>query len=329
MGLFLLLSFFFSATEMAFASVSRVRMRARADDGDGGAARVLAILENYDRAITTLLIGNNIVNIALATLATVFATRAFGLSAVPAAALITTVIVFIFGETLPKTLAKSHSEGFATKTAGVLSLLMKAFTPLTALFSAVTRFIGRPFRKDDPDPTVTGEELRDLIDGAVEDGGLDAETGALVQSAIRYTDASVRDIMTPWKKVHRLPLSAPPQEVLDAVRKSHNSRLPVIDANGDCVGLLRVRKYLKQTLRGSTPAWLEEVMDPVRSIPDTMEAGALLPLMSSRQTHFCLVRDQWDNILGVVTMEDLLERIVGDIWDEDDEAAFTLGGGAS
>lgn len=311
-------SFYFSGTETALASVSRVRMRALADEGDRRAARVLSILDNFDRALTTILIGNNIVNISMVTIATIVATDFFGPGAVALATVLVTVLVFLFAETLPKTFAKANSERFAMAVGGSLQALMRVLSPLAAVFSAITGFLARPFRRGEAGPTVTEEELRDIIEDAVEDGALNEETGALVRSAMVYTGTTVRDILTPWKDVSKLPLHTGHEQVLAILRDTRHSRLPIIDETGTPVGLLRVRRYLKATLGGHVPPSLAEVMEPIHSIPVTVPADDLLPMMSEHKTHFTLVRDEWDNVVGVVTMEDILEALVGDIWDEDD-----------
>lgn len=323
----LLGSFFFSATEMAFSSVSRVRMRAIADQGNARASRVLSILEDYDSALTALLIGNNIVNIGCATIATVFATRTWGLYAVTAATLITTVVLFIFGESLPKVLAKARCEQVSMLTAGIVSGMLKGLRPLIRVLNAISRALRRPFRSVDVQPTVTEEELRDIIDDAVEGGALNEETGVLVQSAIRYGDAAVRDILTPWKKVQKLPVNTPHEEIVKIMRQSRHSRLPVIDETGDVVGLIRIRRYLKAMLRGKGDVSLQALMEPIHTIPVSMPIDKLLPMMSTHKTHLAFVRDEWDNILGVVTIEDILESLVGDIWDEEDEVSMPAAGG--
>lgn len=314
----LVFSFFFSATETAFSTVNHVRLRAYAEKGNKRAARALAITSDYDRALTTIVIGNNIANISMATIATILATGWWGASAVTVATLAVTFIVFLFAETLPKTLAKARNESFAMSAAAPLSFLMKVLRPLAAVFSSISKLAKKPFRNKQALPTVTEEELRDLLEDAVKDGALNEETSTLVQSAIRYTDATVHDILTPWKQIRKLPLDTSHEEVLTIIRRTPHSRLPVINRAGDVAGLLRVRKYLKATLRKSAPPSIERLMDPVRSVPVSMPVDDLLPMMSLAKTHFMLVRDEWDNVLGAVTVEDIVERLVGDIWDEDD-----------
>lgn len=311
-------SFYFSGTETALSSVSRVRMRALADAGDVRAARVLSILDTFDSALTALLIGNNIVNISMATIATVLATRWFGAGSVAAATLIVTVLVFVLAETLPKTMAKATNERFAMAVSASVLILVKVLRPLVFLLTKITGFLGKPFVRPTREPTVTEEELRDLIEDAVEDGALNEETGALVRSAMAYTDITVHDILTPWKDVRRLPLRLSHAEILQVLRETGHSRLPVVDDDGTPIGLLRVRRYLKATLRGDIPASLADVIEPIHSIPVSTPADDLLPMMSENKTHFSLVRDEWDNVIGIVTMEDILESLVGDIWDEED-----------
>lgn len=318
-------SFLFSATETAFSTVNHVRLRAHAAKGDKRAARALAILSDYDRALTTILIGNNIANISMATIATILAMGWWGASAVTLVTLAVTLIVFLFAETLPKTLAKAGSESFSMKAAGSLSFLMKALRPLVAVFSSIATLSKKPFRGKQPLPTVTEEELRDLLEDAVEDGALNEETSMLVQSAIRYTDATARDILTPWQQIRKLPMDTPHEEVLTIIRRTPHSRMPVIDKSGEVAGLLLVRKYLKATLRGNAPQSVEMLMEPMHRIPQTMPVDDLLPMMSRDKTHFMLVMGDEGDVLGVVTVEDIIERLVGDIWDEDDMPAVEGG----
>lgn len=310
---------------MAFSSVSRIRMRVRADGGDRRAQRVLSILDNYDDSLTALLIGNNVMNIALATIATVVATNTWGVGAVTLATLVTTVLLFMLGETLPKTLAKGASESIALRTCGILSGLTLVLRPIIFVLGKITAALSRPFRKA-PQPTVTEEDLRDLIAGATREGGLSEETGELVQSAIRYGGATVRDILTPWKKVRKLPVSMPADEVLSIIKDTHHSRLPVVDETGEPLGMVRIRRYLSQALRGKQPPSLQDAVEPAPAYPVTMPIDDLLRALSAEKTHLALVHDEWENVLGVVTVEDILEALVGDIWDEDDEVM--LGGDA-
>lgn len=312
-------SFYFSGTEMAFATVNRIRMRGYAENGDKRAKRVLYVLNHFEKALTTILIGNNIVNISAATIATILATRLWGASSVTAVTLVVTLLVFLLAETLPKTFAKACNEQYAMKVAGSLTLLMRVFTPFTYLFDALTRAVQKPFRHLKKNlPTVTEDELYDILEDAVEEGALDEETGELVHSAIAYTNAAVRDILTPWKDVLKLSLSMTQEQILLVIKQNGHSRLPVINATGEVVGLLRIRKYLGAVMRDGDAVPLEDIMDPAHFVRDTMDIDDLLPEMSRIRTHFSFVQDQWDNVVGVVTMEDILETLVGEIYDEDD-----------
>ncbi len=313
-------SFYCSGTEMAFASVNRIRMRSRAEAGDRQARRVLGILDDFDRALTTLLIGNNIVNITAMTVATVFATKLWGPAAVKYATVVITIVIFLLSETLPKAFAKACSEWFAMKTASSLLVLMKLLRPLSALFSSISALARRPLRgRQGAQPTVTEDELYDIIEDAVEEGALDEETGELVHSAIQYTGATVRDILTPWKDVLKLPVSTRQEQALTIIKEHTHSRIPVVGETGEVVGLLRIREYLRAVLQGGHDLSLADIAEPVHTVPDTMRLDDLLPEMSNKKTHFTVVLDQWENVLGVVTMEDILETLVGEIYDEEEE----------
>ena len=315
----LLASFYFSGAEMAFVSVNRIRMRSHADNGNRQAKRVLIILDQFDKALTTLLIGNNIANISCATITTALAAQFWRGSSVAVVALCTTAIIFLLAESLPKAFAKACNERYAMVTAGSLLFLMKVFSPLSQVFTALSNFVSKPFAAHrQGEPTVTEHELFDIIEDALEEGALDEETGELVHSAIEYTNATVRDILTPWKDVLKLSLGAPPETTLRIIRENNHSRLPVIDETGKAVGLLNIRKYLKATLREGTPPDLATSMDTVHTVRDTMPIDDLLPEMSNKRTHFTIIQDEWENVLGVVTIEDMLETLVGEIYDEDD-----------
>jgi CBS domain containing-hemolysin-like protein len=308
-------SFYFAGVEMAFASVNRIRMRSHADNGDRKAKRVLYILDHFGDALTTILIGNNIVNISAATIVTLVATRLWGAGAVGYATVFATLLMFLLTETLPKSLAKACNERFAMATAASLLFFMRALRPLAFVF---TRIAGLFRRRQTAQPTVTEDELFDIIEDAVEEGALDEETGELVHSAMQYTNVSVRDILTPWKQVLKLPLATPREAALAIIKEHGHSRIPVVDDTGVVVGLLHIRKYLKAALASPAPIALADAMDPVHVVRDNIPIDALLPEMSNNKTHFTIVQDEWENVLGIVTVEDILETLVGEIYDEED-----------
>lgn len=315
----LVLSAFFSATETAFASINRIRMKSYADDGDKRAVRVVYILDHFDKALTTLLIGNNIVNTACASLVTLMATKLWGQGTITTATLLTTLVVFFLGEMLPKTYAKDCNERFALSVSGILVFLMRILTPVSAVFSALGRAAKRLVTGGEKEePTVTEDELHDIIETIGDASDLDDDTTELVQSALEFTGTTVADVITPWADVTAVKSGMSAQEVMDVIDAGHFSRLPVVDASGAVCGILQIRKFLKAYLQSGTNARLARLMDRVHRIDAAMPIDEALDYLSAKKTHMAVVTAQDGQTLGIVTVEDILEELVGEIYDEKD-----------
>lgn len=316
--LLLLGSAYFASAEMALTSVNKIRMMSYADNGNKRAARVLAILEDYDRALTTILIGNNIMHIGSATLATVFASRLWGTGAVSVTTVVMTVVVFLFAEMLPKCYAKACNERWAQAVSGSMLFLMKLMRPISALFSALSRLLSRPFmKKGEQRPTVTEDELHDIIDTIVEEGELDEDEGELVQNALEFAETAAREVYTPWYKAVRVNLSMSSDTIIDVIKSCTHSRLPVTGQHGAVIGILPIRSYLRAYLR-DPEITLSEVMVDANFVADDIPIDELLETMSENQTHMVIVLDANGKTLGLITMEDILEELVGEIYDEED-----------
>lgn len=315
--LLILASAYFAATEIAFTSVSRLRVMSRADDGDKRAKKALYVLDHFDKALSTILIGNNIMHIGCATLATVIAARAWGDAAVTASTLVMTAILFLIGEMLPKAFAKDCCEGFSLAVAGSLIFLMKLLTPVSCLFTALTDLIGRRFKKPEETPTYTEDEIQDIIENVVEEGALDEETGELVQSAFEFAETTAKDILTPWEKTTRLRVNTTHDEMVEFMRTDRHSRVPVTDANDRPIGVLITRKFLIANQNGADTR-LRTLMTPAHYIRSDMPIDELLPDMSNARAQMSIVVDGDGHTLGIVTVEDVLEELVGEIYDEDD-----------
>lgn len=307
---------YFSATEMAISSVNRIRIMSLADNGDRRAKRVLYILDHFDKALTTILIGSNILSISCASVATVFATRTWGMSAVTLMTIVLTLVIFVVGEMLPKRFAVVFSERFALLSAASLFALMKLFSPLTKAFSALSRMTKKSREQSVPGPTVTEDELYDIIETLPTESAIDEETTELVQNALDFSDTLARDILTPWENTVHVALTMSDDEVLGVVRANAHSRLPVVDVHGHPIGILQIRKYLKARLNGRVA--LMKVMDEPRFVDADMPIDDLLPVMSAMRTQLAIVRNADDATLGIVSVEDILEELVGEIYDEDD-----------
>lgn len=310
-------SAFFSAVETAFASVNKIRMKSLAEDGDKSARRVLKIMDHFERALTTLLICNNITNIGSATLATVFAIKYWGTDSVVAATAVLTVVVFLFAEVMPKSYAKTCSEQFALATAGFVSVLVWLLTPLAFIFTGVGKFLSLPFKKNHDEPTVTEEELYDIIDTIVEEGAMDEDTGELVQSALEFSHRTAYEVMTPWNGVLKIKTDMRSAQILELIKENAHSRYPVIDAQNNPIGIIQIRKYLKKYMLSDGRVRLRDVMDKVHYVKGDVPVDELLPKMSANKTHVALVQ-RGSGVAGIITVEDILEELVGEIYDEDD-----------
>lgn len=320
--LLLLIGACFAAAETALASVSRIRMISAADEGDRRAKNVLYILDHFDKAITTLLIGNNLVHIACSSVATLLATKLWGSAAVAITTFVTTFLVFMVGEMIPKQYAKACNERVARRFAGPLVTLMRLFTPLTLMFSKLTglvqRLMGVP---EEEEPTVTEEELFDTIQQIDEEDPIDEETTKLVKSALLFTEKCAEQILVPWDRVVTVDANMTDGEVHEVIRTSHYSRLPVLK-EGIVVGILQIRKFLKYYMNGANKRahalhTLGALDRPLFIAPQT-PIDELLSQMSGARRHLAIVIGPNGSPMGMITIEDILEELVGEIYDEEE-----------
>ena len=314
----LLCAAYFAMVEIAFASVSRVKIKTAADRGEPKAKKALFVLDNFDRAITTILICTNIIHISAASIVTVTVTRLWGLNAVTLSTIITTVVVFFAGEMLPKSIAKKYCERLSLSFAGSLCFFMAVFKPLAALLSGLGNFAAR-FVKADPQITVTEEEIYDIIEDMTEDGSLDEEQSELISSALQFGDTTVESVLTSRVDVAAIDVEDSVEDTLKFIRESTHSRLPVYEGSIDnIVGILQIRKYIKAYLRQGDALNIRELLDEPYFVHQSTNIDDLLPVMSKRRLNMAVVTDNYGGTLGIVTVEDILEELVGEIWDEDD-----------
>ena len=321
---------FFAVAETAYASCPKSRVKAAAERGDARAKTALLILDDFDKAISTLLICTNIVHIATASIVTVAVTKLWGLSAVSISTIVTTIVVFFAGEMLPKSIAKKYSEPLALATGPVLRFLMKVFTPLSALLT----WIGQSAAKLTPDETpvsFTEDELYDIIEDMTEEGSLDEQQGELISSALQFGEVTVESVLTPRVDLVAVDISSRLEDILAVIKTTNHSRLPVYEGSIDnIIGVLQIRKFIKAYLRLGNNLDLRPLMDEVFFIHQSTNIDELLPVMSKRKLNMAVVTDNYGGTLGIVTVEDILEELVGEIWDEDDvveESFVELGNG--
>jgi len=310
-------SAYFSATETAFNTASQTKLKIEADKGNGNAALALRLLDSYDKLLSTILVGNNIVNIALTAIATVFFVNYIGDSGATVSTVVMTVLVLLFGEITPKSLAKEYPETFTKFSAPILHGIMLLLTPVNWIFSMWKKFISKLVSGGDQ-RGMTGEELMNIVEVAEEEGGIGSQESELIRSALEFNDQDAADIATPRVDLAAVPLDATKEEIEKVFFESGYSRLPVYrESIDDIVGFIHQIDFHRMT--EDPDLTLEKILQQPLFVPCTMKIGVLLKLLQKAKCHMAIVTDEFGGTFGVVTMEDILEELVGEIWDEHDE----------
>lgn len=313
----IILSAYFSATETAFSSLNKTRLKVMAEKGNKRAKLAFDLSENYDKLISTILIGNNIVNIAVSSIGTLLFVALLGNIGATVSTITITILVLIFGEITPKSIAKDYPEQFAMFSAPLINMLMWLFTPLNYLFTQWKKLVAKLFKSSD-DPKMSQEELLLLLDEVEQDGGLDEDEKELLRNAVEFGDLEAKDILTHRVNLEAVSLDASKEEIAAAFTESRFSRLLVYDENIDkIVGVIHQKDFYKGT--GITSGSIQEIMAPPVFIYQSEKVDDLLHLLQTSKAHIAVVIDEYGGTLGIVTMEDILEELVGDIWDEHDE----------
>ena len=319
-ALLIVCSAFFSMSETAFTSSNQVRLKKMAKDGDKRAEKTLKILEDYDKFLTTILIGNNLVNIGASSLATTAIALILVGMASSSVSLISTVvmtiIVLICGEITPKTVAKRNPERYAMRVCGVVAGVEKLFSPVSWLFTKFTNYIGR--RTGSGESTMTEDELEVMID-EIEDGGvLEESESRLIKSAIRFDDTQVGEVFVPRVDVTAADASTTPEELGKLFTATGYSRIPVYDGSIDnIVGVVYSKDFFAAHFNGRQFS-IRDIMKPMKYVPETMSIADILSDFQKSKVHMAVVLDSYGGTMGIVTLEDILEALVGDIWDESD-----------
>ena len=318
MVVLVILSGFFSATETAFSTLNRTRLKSMAEHCDRRAERALNLAERYDDLLSTILVGNNVVNIALSAIATVFFIKLVGDSGAGVSTAVITVVVLIFGEISPKILAKESSERFAMFVAPIIGLLTVVLKPITWFFAQWKKLL-QLIVKPSEEPAFTSDELMTIVEEAEQEGGMDAEESELLKSAIEFHDQDVGDILTPRVRVEGIEVSSTPAEAADKFEQCGYSRLPVYEETLDhIVGVIHQKDFYNRMRKGSSFN-LSDIMKKAVFVPASAKISDTLKLLQKRQSQMAVVADEYGGTEGIVTMEDILEELVGEIWDEHDE----------
>lgn len=313
----ILLSAYFSATETAFSSLNKTRLKALMEKGNNKAKLAYELSESYDKLISTILIGNNIVNIAVASIATVLFISLMGDIGSTVSTVVVTVLVLIFGEITPKSVAKDYPEKFAMFSAPFIKLLIILFAPLNFIFSAWKKLVGKLFKSDD-DSKMSQEELLLLLDEVHEEGTIDENESELIHNAVEFGELEVQELLTHRVDLEGVDLTSTKEEIAKKFSQTRFSRLLIYDDTMDkIVGVVHLKDFYEGD--GITEKSVNEIMTEPIFIHPAEKANNVLKKLQSSKSHIAVVLDEYGGTLGIVTMEDILEELVGEIWDEHDE----------
>ena len=321
---------YFAATESAFSSVNKIKVKALADDGNRRAKGVLSIVNKFEKALTTLLIGNNVTKIAGASVFTILATDifrekfnkddafldSFAFSMI--CSVLSTVIIFLFSEMIPKSFANDRSTSMSLMSQGSLRFFIKILAPVSAFFNLISNKASKMFSRKEAEPSITEDELSEIFDTAEEEGVVDEEQSDMLKSALEFAKTTVGEIMTMEKDIDFISINAPIEEIIHKIRATNYSRLPVKAANSDrIIGILRTRAFLKEYKRNPNVK-LRSLMVSPYIVREDAKIDDLLNNMRQHKLQMAVVHDVHRSVVGLVTIEDILEELVGEIFDEED-----------
>ena len=313
----LLFSAFFSSTETAFSSANRIRLKSMSDDGNKRAEKALKVIDDYDALLSSILIGNNIVNIAMASIATVICVSKWGDIGATISTVITTLLVLIFAEITPKSLAKEIPEKFSMAVAPVMRVFVAILTPVNFLFTQWKNLIKKIFHLESNQSITEGEFLT-MVEEAENEGGIDEADGELIRSVIEFNDVDAGEILTPRVDVVAISKDSTVQEIRNIFVENEYSRLPVYEEDiDDIIGFIHRHDFNTFVYTCGQP--VSDIMKPVMYVPPTMKISKILQDMQKKHMHMVVVSDEFGGTEGILTMEDILEELVGEIYDEHDE----------
>jgi CBS domain containing-hemolysin-like protein len=320
----IVISAFFSACETAFSSVNRIRLKNYAEEKRRGSKKALDISNDFDRTLSTILVGNNIVNIAAASISTKVATDMFGVQGLLYSTILMTFIILIFGEILPKSIAKDKAEDFALATSGLLSTLIKLFIPITFFFIKLKSFVSKYTKDDNKMPSITEEEIKVMVEISEEEGTIGNNEAELVQRSLDFNDILVGEVTTPRIDIIAVEVNQSIEEIRDVFLEERYSRIPVYeDSIDNIIGILSEREFLSELVQNNEINVRELIRDPY-FVVESMQISTLLPELQKAKVHMAIVVDEFGGTSGLITLEDILEELVGDIWDEHDETVRNI-----
>ncbi|WP_053361510.1 hemolysin family protein [Bacillus sp. FJAT-27251] len=317
----IIFSAFFSSAETAFSSVNKIRLRNYVTENKPGSKKALYISDNFDNALSTILIGNNVVNIAASSIAASVFTGLFGAgTGLVVSTLGMTILILIFGEILPKSIAKENAESYSLKISGILLLLMKLLTPFNFLFSKLKDVVSRTFSKNkEASPSVTEEEIKVMVDISEEEGVINKDERELVHRSLEFNEITVGEVLTHRMDMIAVEVSQPIEEIKQVFLAERFSRIPVYKENIDnIIGFLSEREFLSELIQGKEIV-VEKLLRKPMFVVKSMRIASLLPELQRTKSHMAIVVDEFGGTSGLITLEDILEELVGEIWDEHDE----------
>ena len=327
LGLLVICSAFFGASETAYSTMNRIRMKSYVKDGNKKAEKALRLSEDYDKLITTLMIGNTFSNITAATVSTIlfvnFLLQGSEGKAAAISTIVITLIILTFGEIIPKCIAREKPEKLAMSFSGVLSVLMKVFYPMSIFFIKLKKVLTRSMTEEEV-PSMTEEELIVMIDEIEEEGTLEKRESDLIKSAVEFDDIMVGEMCTPRVDVIAVDINADREKIKKAFRVTGFSRIPVYRGTIDqIVGVVYSKDFYNKYLDAADMK-VDSIMRPVKFVPATMKISVLLKDLQRSKMHMAVVIDEFGGTVGIVTLEDIIEELIGEIWDESDEVEHEI-----
>ncbi|MCU9614636.1 hemolysin family protein [Caldibacillus lycopersici] len=321
----IILSAFFSSAETAFSSVNRVRLRNYASENKPGSKKALSISNNFDNAISTILVGNNLVNISASSIATAIATNIFGASTgLIISTFGMTLIILTFGEILPKSMAKENAEVYALKISGILFLLIKCLTPINFFFTKLKDLVSKMYKNKEAVPSVTEDEIKVMVDISEEEGVINKNEKELIHRSLEFNEIIVSEILTHRLDIVAIEVNTPVEEVKQLLLEERYSRIPVYEDNIDnIIGFLSEREFFAEIMKNNEVNIRDILRQPI-FVVKSMKIASILPELQRTKSHMAIVNDEFGGTAGLITMEDILEELVGEIWDEHDEKVFLM-----
>ncbi len=314
------LSAFFSSAETAFSSVNKIRLKNFVELGKRGSKKALHITENFDNALSTILIGNNIVNIAAASISAKLATDLFGgNTGLIISTIVMTILILIFGEILPKSLAKENSESYTLMISGILFLLIKILTPVNFFFIKLKVLVTKFFSNNENLPSVTEEEIKVMLNISEEEGVINKEERDLLHRSMDFDDILTSEVLTPRTDIVAVDVNQSMEEIKQVFFEERFSRIPVYENDIDnIIGILTEKEFFTHILKYNDANIRELIREPL-FIFKSIKISTLLPRLQKNKVHMAVVLDEFGGTAGLLTLEDVLEELVGEIWDEQDE----------